>query len=60
MVAPIYSARSERIARTAGHPARQVRLTRDHLGRRRPVSTPLDVVHAAPLEAIAVDANAIS
>src|SRR5262249_11203806 len=61
--ADIQRTRAQRITRTAGHPARQIWLSRDHLGWRRPVR-PLrllaDVVHAAPLEAIAADTNAVA
>src|SRR4030095_6257537 len=58
----IESARAERITGTAGHPARKIRVPRDHLPRRgpdRPLSLFADVVHAAPLKAIAADADAV-
>src|SRR6476661_9765255 len=61
--ADIQRARAKRITRTAGHPAWQVGLARDHLGRGRPIR-PLgflaDVVNAAPLKTVAADANAIT
>src|SRR5262245_47490258 len=60
--ADIERARAERIAGTAGHPARKIRLPRDHLRRWRPVrplSLFADVVHAPPLKAIAADADAV-
>src|SRR5262245_16185830 len=60
--ADVERARAERIAGTAGHPARKIRLPRDHLRRWRPVrplSLFADVVHAAPLKAIAADSDAV-
>src|SRR5262249_48021100 len=60
--ADIQGSRAERIARTAGHPARQIGLARDHFRRRRPVR-PLcllaDVVNATPLKAVTPHADAI-
>src|SRR5579862_3951721 len=61
--AEIHRARAERVAGSAGHEARQIRLTRDHLRRRRPVG-PFRLARNAqkslPLESIAADADAVT
>ena len=62
-VAEIHGARAERIARAAGHEARQIRLARDHLRRRMPVRPFLlagDGLRAGPGEAFAADADAVA
>src|ERR1041385_1343138 len=62
-VAEIECARAERIARTPGHPARQIRLALDHLLGRRPVRPLLllgDLQKSLPLEAVAADADAVA
>ena len=62
-VAEIERARAHRIARPAGHEARQVRLPLDHLRRRRPVRPFLlagDLEQPVPLEAVAADADAVA
>ena len=61
--AEIHRARAQRIARAAGHEARQIRLTLDHLGRRmpiRPLGLARDLLHAGPGEAVAADADAVA
>src|SRR5580693_6236509 len=61
--AEIHGARPERVARAAGHEARQIGLAGDHLGWRRPVR-PLrllgDVQKPLPLKAVAADADAVA
>src|SRR5262249_57107533 len=52
--AEIHRARAERITRAAGHPARQIRLARNHLRRRHPVrpfALDGDLLYAAPYAA---------
>src|SRR4029077_3251963 len=61
--AKIHRARTERIARAAGHPARQIRLAYDHLRRRHPVrpfTLERDLLYAAPLKTVAADADAVT
>ena len=61
--AEIERARAHRIARTARHEARQIRLALDHLRRRRPVGPfrlPGDLEQSLPLEAFAADADAVA
>src|SRR5262249_2290013 len=61
--AEIHGARAERVAGTAGHETRQVRLAMDHLRRRRPIrplGLALDRFHAGPSEAFAADADAVT
>ena len=61
--AEIHRPRPERIAGPAGHEARQIRLARDHLRRRRPVrpfGLARNVHQSLPLEAFAADADAIA
>src|SRR5207237_4646875 len=60
--AEIHGARAERVAGTAGHEARQIRLARDHFGRRmpvRPFRLAADGLHAGPGKTVAADADAI-
>src|SRR5262249_39528726 len=62
-LAEIERAGAERIAGTAGHPARQIRLPFDHLGRRRPVRPfrlARDPQQPVPAEAVAPDADAVA
>src|SRR3954465_12127965 len=61
--AQIHRARAKRILDTALHVTRQVRPAGQHLRRRRPVRPFLlggDPVHAAPAEAVAADADAVT
>ena len=61
--AEIHGAGAERIARAAGHHARQIRLARDHLGRRipvRPLGLARYLLDARPGEALAADADAVT
>src|SRR5215475_592486 len=61
--ADVHRTRTERIARAAGHPARQIRLACDHLWRRhpiRPFALKRNIVDAAPLKSIAADADAVT
>src|SRR5258707_14507120 len=61
--AEIHRAGAERVAGSAGHEARQIRLTGDHLRRRRPVRPfgfSRDVEKPLPLESFAADADAIA
>ena len=61
--AQIHRARAQRIAGTARHEAREIRLARDHLGRRmpiRPCGLARDGLRAGPGEALAADADAIA
>src|SRR5216684_2393143 len=61
--AEIHRSGAERVAGSAGHEARQIRLAGDHLRRRRPVR-PFgfagDVEEPLPLKSFAADANAIA
>ena len=62
-LAEIERARAHRIARAAGHEARQVGLALDHLRRRPPVGPFLLARYfeqALPLEAVAADADAVA
>ena len=59
----IHRARAQRIARAAGRHARQIRLPRNHLGRRipvRPLGLALDRFHARPGKAFAADPDAVA
>ena len=59
----IHRARAQRIARPAGHEARQIRLALDHFRRWmpvRPLGLAADLLHAGPGEAIAADADAVA
>src|SRR5215475_13832697 len=61
--ADVHRTRTERIARAAGHPARQIRLACDHLWRRhpiRPFALKRNIVDAAPLKTVSADADAIT
>ena len=61
--AEIHGARAERIAGAAHGHARQIRLTRDHLGRRipiRPLGLARDFLNAGPGETFAADADAVT
>src|SRR6266404_3541231 len=61
--AEIERASAERVAGSAGHKARQIRLADDHLRRRRPVRPfrlARDVEQPLPLESLAADADAIA
>src|SRR5262249_14275987 len=62
-VAEIHCARSERVARAAGHEARQIGLALDHFRRRMPI-WPLglarDLQQPLPGEAVAADAYAVT
>src|SRR5439155_11194816 len=60
--AEIHRPRTERIAGTAGHEARQIGLARDHLVRRmpvRPFRLAADGLHPGPGKAVAPDADAV-
>src|SRR6476620_4073553 len=61
--AEIHGAGAERIARPAGHPARQIRLALDHFlrwGPVRPFFFLRDLDEALPTEAVAADAEAVT
>ena len=61
--AKIHRARAERVAGTAGHETRQIRLARDHLRRRmpiRPFRLAADGLHAGPGKTFAADADAVA
>src|ERR1044072_6429110 len=61
--ADVERARAHRIARAAGHEARQVGLARDHLRRRGPVGPlrlAVDPLQSGPLETLAPDSDPVS
>src|SRR5262245_34754608 len=54
---------AQRVARAPGHPARQIRLSRNHLGGRcpvRPFRLACDLQEPGPLEAFPADADAVA
>src|ERR1700688_5064245 len=61
--AKIHGVSAKRIAGTAGHLPREIRLTRDHFRRRGPIR-PLrflgDPLYAGPSEAVTADADAVT
>src|SRR4029079_10883896 len=61
--AEIHRPRAEWGAGAAGHPARQIRLSRNHLRRRHPIgpfALERDLLRATPLETLAPNADAVA